>query len=1013
LTAAAFSGYAWGSGISFDLTSSSVAIVAGGTITFTGTVTNNSGADLDASDFFFNFFGYDPSSVTPFQDLGVVTDFLIPSGATSFRVPLFDITLVSVSAGPSFPVEVELEDVNNDLSEVQTVTVSTASTIVPEPRAPWLLAVGLLGIVLVKLVGRKVSVMGSVALLLWGAPVARAQSALSTQAPISGLNGDTFAIFLPLANSGTATVSNVQVTGAVMNGGSPVNLSLPYTLPEALRSNDTEVLDLQFVSGNLLAGNRYLVTVRGTYQSGEQVFGFSVNRFVTVTVPSASLLTEIQQWVDIDALIAKVNTLPGVDVAADNQALLAAIQANPDFVRSGIDAPSSSVWAMFADGSPLVFGNDRRTPSSSAGSSATAAQNQISSGFINRSSLAAGDAAVVPPTEIPASSQVRLLWADYYSLTGSAIVAYLAPWLTAANYKPIQNIDVSSFRDDNATVESLKKVGGDGVLYYAAHGGFFGDGKTLYTPLTFALSTSTDANAINDTPYECDLHPDHCVADQGPFRLVRCGFHLNGDGPEVPRYCLTAAFVTKYWTDFSDNSFVYIAACNSDDPRPSTALPSGVPQGAQDFKQAVFSKNVSVYAGWTNEMPYQVADATDLLLFDRLLGANQWDHFSLPYSGFGSGDFLKETLPDINGNTFYQRPFDWQSVIQSDVQNHSIKFLALDGKTPLSSPLGVYQPENAVLQFTPNANLSSVFGLLSPSIGWAQIWESGLTNRVLGQPQLQIFGLFGSAAATLTVGGQQISDFSPITAYEVLADFPSSAASGSDITVSVQGHPSNTVRLTEWLGQFNVKNQWTGDAQSGSGGSLTETVTLNPDFRADVREWRPQIHLPPVANMQVIQNKVNGTTANYACAGSASHTDPGPPPFTTTNTWSGVGNLASWNDTVPASPPAQYFFFAGTIGMPQNAPMQLQFEFSGGPQGCAAAISNSSGPFYFDISQARLANGVVMTFDPQTAMIAPDKISYTDCLLGPLLPGGSSSCSFMWNAISPVTVTLPDPKSAR
>jgi len=37
---------------------------AGDTITFGGTITNNSGFDLSSTDFFLNFFGYDSVNVT-------------------------------------------------------------------------------------------------------------------------------------------------------------------------------------------------------------------------------------------------------------------------------------------------------------------------------------------------------------------------------------------------------------------------------------------------------------------------------------------------------------------------------------------------------------------------------------------------------------------------------------------------------------------------------------------------------------------------------------------------------------------------------------------------------------------------------------------------------------------------------------------------------------------------------------------------------------------------------------
>jgi hypothetical protein len=97
--------------ISFDLTSSQITTTSGSTLTFDGTVTNNSGGALNATDFLFNFFGFDPASVNPIQHLGVASDFLIPNGTTSRMVALFDVILGVVPAGSSFPVDVVLQDI--------------------------------------------------------------------------------------------------------------------------------------------------------------------------------------------------------------------------------------------------------------------------------------------------------------------------------------------------------------------------------------------------------------------------------------------------------------------------------------------------------------------------------------------------------------------------------------------------------------------------------------------------------------------------------------------------------------------------------------------------------------------------------------------------------------------------------------------------------------------------------------------------------------------------------------
>lgn len=140
-------------GISFQLTATTLTAASSGTATFTGAVTNSSGADLNATDFFFNFFNYDPTSVAPNQLLGTSLDFSIGNGTTTSVLDLFNVQLGTASAGSTFLIDVQLQDANGDLSAIETVDVTVPGgtgsgggggvTSTPEPTTLLLFGSGL------------------------------------------------------------------------------------------------------------------------------------------------------------------------------------------------------------------------------------------------------------------------------------------------------------------------------------------------------------------------------------------------------------------------------------------------------------------------------------------------------------------------------------------------------------------------------------------------------------------------------------------------------------------------------------------------------------------------------------------------------------------------------------------------------------------------------------------------------------------------------------------------------
>lgn len=253
---------------------------AGDVITFGGTITNNSGLDLSSTDFFLNFSGFDPVNVTLDQVLGL-TVFTIPNGTTTPVVDLFTFTL-GPSAGPgAYPADVVLEDVLGELSSTQTVTV----TIVPEPGPLSLLAGGL-PVLLLGVFRRKIKVL--LPMLLVVLAMAHASFAAGVQfvsgTPGLATSGTTLMVATRLTNNGTVTATNVQVTGATLRTLTAMG-SFPVILGTVAGGGST-VFQADFNSSTLAQNTQYLLTIRGTYQMGTSTAGFSVNRFITLPVPS-------------------------------------------------------------------------------------------------------------------------------------------------------------------------------------------------------------------------------------------------------------------------------------------------------------------------------------------------------------------------------------------------------------------------------------------------------------------------------------------------------------------------------------------------------------------------------------------------------------------------------------------------------------------------------------------------------------------------------------------------------
>src|SRR5581483_10393682 len=179
----------------------------GTTYTFSGTITNMTGADLESTDLFLNFDGYDPVNINPNQVLGA-TDFNIPNGATSSVIDLFTLDL-SPAADPAatYYTDVTVEDfTTNNISDVQTAVIAP----VPEP-AGWTLLVCACTALAIRSRFRALAMVALAATALCSAQTNPVQ--FSTGVTGQALtNPNLLTLEIPLVNEGPGQAGNVTVS---------------------------------------------------------------------------------------------------------------------------------------------------------------------------------------------------------------------------------------------------------------------------------------------------------------------------------------------------------------------------------------------------------------------------------------------------------------------------------------------------------------------------------------------------------------------------------------------------------------------------------------------------------------------------------------------------------------------------------------------------------------------------------------------------------------------------------
>ncbi len=344
----------------------------GSTVVFTGTITNNSGNDLDAaSDLFLNFTGFDTTALSFSQVLGN-PDFALPNGATSPDVELFDALLdpSATPAGSPYLADVTVSDSLGDVSDAVTISI----TAVPEP--------GSLALVLATLIimigfkgGMRMRWRNWVlvpSLMIPAALAAGTAHAAVTPVSLYAANAATsvwagtnqVGVQFQIANNGTADADNVVVKSVTVQGGS-VSASSP-ALPIVLGtigSGESAPLDLVITAPTTNGATRYLVTVNGTYTYGPTTYGFSLNRALfpnsagpgTITPVSGTSIVNTPPYSGV--VFPPTPTPPNFGPNAETPIL---VPIGPPTSGPPIMSPNSNIGSLTPGGSVIIPENNGR-----------------------------------------------------------------------------------------------------------------------------------------------------------------------------------------------------------------------------------------------------------------------------------------------------------------------------------------------------------------------------------------------------------------------------------------------------------------------------------------------------------------------------------------------------------------------------------------------------------------------------------------------------------------------------
>jgi hypothetical protein len=541
-------------------------------------------------------------------------------------------------------------------------------------------------------------------------------------------------------------------------------------------------------------------------------------------------VSDDQRFTAFDTVMQRFKVVSGSDIATANNELAKYLRTMSVFDAAGVSG-NGSVWAHFTDDRLLIIANNRPPGEPSA----KAFEKKIT--FPQQKT-----------TEVPFNKNARVLrglGTGYFDNTPK-----IKELVTSRGYV---------ISGEDATVDGLEHVNGDGIVYFETHGAD-GDimkmvnGKLDSVGSMFSLLTMTPVTRDNDIFYMNDLKSKRLT-----YFIVKNDTDVTGERVESNHYGITALFVKAYMS-FGENSFVFMNACDSYD---------------SDFWQACVANNAGVYVGWTRAIISRDAIHASRFLFSRLLGI---------------------TDPVIDPEDPPQRPFELE-LVKTEMSNRNL--------IQFPDPNNFGGTTN--LSFIPSR---STFTLLAPSIDHVDVNES--------TGQLNLYGHFGTDPGP-TNGIVSIDGVAMVYSHweqsTIVCNIPGTGpCSAGDVIVTVYGHKSNTVQLTEWKGTMTFNQP--------SVGSLGAFYTFNLHFRGDVHSSRAIPHETPQPLAQTGGAFMSDSKGNFSLGGSGTGTCTfGTCTDDLLETWSPVYNL-NLPYVSNGSLPSQGFTGSATI-LPSTREVQI------------------------------------------------------------------------------------------